>query len=85
MENLTFSLANSKTGKAYVRVSETGFDEIGLAQNKAGFVEVHPDKQQAVLEMFQNGELQAIVGGLNSLGQYIITVSKVTIGETELA
>ena len=73
MSKVSYSIANGKTNdKVYIRCSTSTFDELGLGSTQTGFIEVQPDKADALLEMFENGELGVEFGVQNNLGLYEI-------------
>lgn len=73
MSGVTYSIANGKTNeKVYIRCSRSSFDELGLGSTQTGFIEVQPDKADALLTMFETGELGVDFGVQNNLGLYEI-------------
>lgn len=59
MSKLTVSFIPAKTedSEAFLRVSQTDYNKLGLGKTKTGFVPVQPDKAEAIIDMFNNGEL----------------------------
>ena len=84
MEN-KYSIANGKTNdKTYIRVSRSSFDELGLGSTQSGFIEVQPDKAEALLSMFETGELGADFG-VQSILNGLYEIKAIKAGVTEVA
>lgn len=78
----TFKIHPGTTnGKMYVRVSQSVEDEeTGIITNKAGFIEVNPEKAQSLLEKLESEAITTEFGAYNPQnGLYAVLTAKAPV------